>query len=566
MIEAATGALGGLGLFLLGMAIMTDGLKSFAGDALGRSLARFTHSPLSGAATGAFSTAILQSSSATTVMAVGFAGAGLLTFAQALGIVFGANIGTTITGWLVALLGFKFDIADIVMPLIFVGASLRIFGGKRVSTAGLALAGFGLIFAGIGLLQTAMEGANEFVTPESFPSDTVTGRILLVAIGIGITIVTQSSSAGVATAITAVHAGTISLTQAGAMVIGMDVGTTFTAALATVGGTVSAKRTGIAHVVYNLMTGIGAFVMLPWFIDGWHWLAPATTEPDPGIALVSFHTLFNALGVVLVLPFTQQFAALIEKIVPIEETEITRRLDPALLSHSSIAMTAVQTTLLETVSHVFQSLSMLLTSERDHGDAMDELADAQQAVSQIQQYISEIQTTDQSHDIQSNHARAIHLVDHLMRLVRRAQMQDPLRTLHSETELRQLATDLAAILKKTPSPLKSDDPTIQSLQNELDAFWAKTDARMEPYRREMISRSMPGKADTIRTIARLDAFRWLRRVSYHASRIAVHLNPATERFAESQLPSTRIEDDPDLPLQAHGPALGHTSYSPPTST
>ena len=116
MTETLMGVLGGLGLFLLGMAIMTDRLKFFAGETLRRSLARFTHSPYSGAATGAISTAILQSSSATTVMAVGFAGAGLLTFAQALGIVFGANIGTTATGWLVALLRFKLDLAKVVMP------------------------------------------------------------------------------------------------------------------------------------------------------------------------------------------------------------------------------------------------------------------------------------------------------------------------------------------------------------------------------------------------------------------------------------------------------------------
>jgi len=140
-------AIGGLGLFLLGMIVMTEGLRALAGDNIRAALMRFTHNPLSGAVSGTVGTAILQSSSAMTVMAVGFVGAGLMSFPEALGIIFGTNIGTTITGWIVALFGFKFKIGIVVLPLIFMGAVLRLFTRNKLAMAGYTCAGFGLIFS-----------------------------------------------------------------------------------------------------------------------------------------------------------------------------------------------------------------------------------------------------------------------------------------------------------------------------------------------------------------------------------------------------------------------------------
>ena len=142
-------ATGGLGLFLLGMVILTSGLKELAGDTIRRMIAKFTKNLPSGIATGAIVTGILQSSSATTVTAVGFASAGLLSLSQSLGIVFGANLGTTVTGWIVAVFGFKLKLGQVAFPLILVGTLMHLFARKRIAAAGLALAGFGLIFVGI---------------------------------------------------------------------------------------------------------------------------------------------------------------------------------------------------------------------------------------------------------------------------------------------------------------------------------------------------------------------------------------------------------------------------------
>ncbi|MBE9516019.1 MAG: Na/Pi cotransporter family protein, partial [Proteobacteria bacterium] len=324
--------LGGLGLFLLGMIIMTDSLRSLAGGAMRKLLLRFTHTPLSGAITGTVTTSILQSSSATTVAVVGMVGAGLMGFHEALGIIFGANIGTTITGWFVVLLGFKLKIGTMLLPLILVGTLLRLFARGRWSSIGMAVAGFGLVFVGIYIMQQGMETVQQLVTPANFPADTIIGRLQLLLMGILFSAVTQSSSAGIAVTLTALHTGAINFPQAAALVVGMDVGTTVTAALATIGGTVGSRRTGLSHVVYNCFTGTGALLLITPYILLWHWLAPGWLEANAEIGLIAFHTSFNMLGVIVVLPLTHRFAAFIERIIPETAPVYTRGLEKNLLS------------------------------------------------------------------------------------------------------------------------------------------------------------------------------------------------------------------------------------------
>lgn len=241
--------LGGLGLFLLGIIILTDGLRTLAGDAMRSALIRFTHSPLSGATTGIVTTAILNSSSVTTVAAVGFVSAGLISFPASLGIIFGANIGTTITGWIVVLFGFKLQVVNIMVFFLLVGVLLRLLAKNRLATFGYTLSGFSIVFVGIAMMQQGMGAFSEVITLELLPSDTLLGRLKLVAFGIIFTAITQSSSAGVATALTALFAGAINFEQAAALVIGMDVGTTITAALASMDCPIVARRTDRKSVV-----------------------------------------------------------------------------------------------------------------------------------------------------------------------------------------------------------------------------------------------------------------------------------------------------------------------------
>ena len=260
-----------------------------------------------GALTGAATTALIQSSSATTVATIGLVGAGLLTFPQALGVIFGANIGTTLTGWIVATLGFKVKLGLIAPVMTLAGVLLRLFARGALAEAGLGLAGFSLLFIGLDMMQAGLAALEGGVTPTVFPDDTVFGRFQLVLIGVAITLVTQSSSAGVATALVALHTGAISFYQAAALVIGMDVGTTFTAVIASLGGSTAMRRTGYAHVTYNVATGLMAFAILPVFV----WATAGFLERggDQQLTLVAFHSLFNLIGVLAILPITGVFRA-----------------------------------------------------------------------------------------------------------------------------------------------------------------------------------------------------------------------------------------------------------------
>ena len=388
MAGAVLEVLGGIGLFLLGMLTMTDGLRRIAGTRLESTLRRLTRSPTSGAMTGAVMTAFIQSSSATTVMAVGFAGAGLLTFAEALGIVFGANLGTTVTGWMVALLGIKLKISAAAPMGVFVGVALMLFGTGALRRFGRALAGFGLLFLGLTVIQSGMAGFETSLTPESLPDDTWLGRLQLALFGVAFTIVTQSSSAGVAVAIVGLDSGVLELPQAAAIVVGMDVGTTATTALATVGASLPARRTGWAHVAYNCMTGVVAFLAVPLYAGqlAAHW--PGFVDESPELALVGFHTLFNLLGVIAVLPVTQNFARLMQRLLPERPSPFTRQLDRKLLSEPSVAIRVLAPTLEDLSRKSFACAAQGLAKGGEVDG--DRLALLELAVAETQAYLASL--------------------------------------------------------------------------------------------------------------------------------------------------------------------------------
>ncbi len=307
--------IGGLGLFLLAVGMITDGLRMAAGEALRDLLGRWTRTPLRGIGAGALITGIVQSSSAITVATIGFVNANLLSMHQALGVVYGANIGTTMTGWLVAAVGFKIKVEVFALPMIGIGMILRLTGGNsRRAAIGGALAGFGLFFIGIDVLRAAFEGLAQGVDLAGLATETPLGLLLFVGIGIFMTVMTQSSSAAIAITLTAATGGVVGVPAAAAMVIGANVGTTSTAIFAAMGATANAKRVATAHVLFNLLTGIVALALLP----GLLWLVHQTgellqMEAIPAVALALFHTLFNLLGVLLMWPFTSRLAAFLQK-------------------------------------------------------------------------------------------------------------------------------------------------------------------------------------------------------------------------------------------------------------
>ena len=334
---------GGLGLFLLGMGLMTDGLKLAAGPALHRILVGATRTRGHALGSGLLVTALVQSSSAVTVATIGFVNAGLLALGPALWVLFGANVGTTMTGWIVALVGLKFKVEALAMPLAGLGALLKLTGeGRRSGAIGTALAGFGLLFMGIALLQQAFAGlAGQVSLPQGDGP-----LVLLAQLGIGIlmTVLMQSSSAAMAITLTAAQGGLIEAQGAAAVVIGANIGTTVTALLAAIGATPNARRAASAHVVFNLLTGAVALLLLPWLIGALGLAREALgLPPDPATKLALFHTTFNLIGVLLMWPLTERLTRWLHKRFRAREEDEAqpRFLDDTVLAVPTLALDAL---------------------------------------------------------------------------------------------------------------------------------------------------------------------------------------------------------------------------------
>jgi len=307
--------LGGLGMFLLAVTMITDGLKATAGPALREMLSDWTRSPLHGIFSGVAITAIVQSSSAVTVATIGFVNAGIINMRQALGIVYGSNIGTTMTGWLVAIIGFKINVDAFALPLIGIGMILKLTGGEsRRASIGLAMVGFGLFFMGIDVLRDAFGGLVETIDLAEFTLEGMAGVLVYFGIGFLITLLTQSSSAAIAITLTAATEGVLGINAAAAMVIGANVGTTSTAALAVIGATPNAKRVASAHILFNMGTGVVALLILPvLFLIVKYAGEMLGLQNIPAITLALFHTIFNILGVLLIFPLNSRLVAFLEK-------------------------------------------------------------------------------------------------------------------------------------------------------------------------------------------------------------------------------------------------------------
>ncbi|MDX9842739.1 MAG: Na/Pi symporter [Aquabacterium sp.] len=336
--------LGGIGLFLLGMTMLTDGLKLAAGGALERILAAWTRTRLYGLLTGILVTALVQSSTAMTVAAIGFVNAGLLSFTSALWVVFGSNLGSSVTGWLVALIGFKFKIDAFALPFIGVGMALKLSGeGTRRGGLGGTLAGFGLLFLGIDLLKEGFGGLSPADLPEM--GRDLGGMLTAVLIGLLLTIILQASSATLTIALTAVAGGMVTLEIAAAIVIGANIGTTLTGIVAAINATPNARRLAAAHVFFNVVTAVVAFALLSPLLKLIHYIGVQFVgDGNPVTQLVIFHTGFNALGVLLMWPLSTPLVRFLQgRFQTVEEDELRPRyLDMNVASVPALALQALR--------------------------------------------------------------------------------------------------------------------------------------------------------------------------------------------------------------------------------
>ena len=319
--------IGALGFFIYGMKIMSDGIQKAAGGSLQKILSSMTRNRFLGIITGFLITCLVQSSSATTVMVVSFANAGLINLVESIAVIMGANIGTTLTAWLVTIFGFKVDITAFTLPIIAVGFPLMFTNKDSLKALSEVLIGFALLFMGLGALKDAVPDLAgnpevlEFLGEWS--NYGVASTILFVIVGTIVTLVVQSSSAAMALTLTLLYSKIIPFEVAAAMVLGENIGTTITANIAAMVANVHAKRAARAHLIFNMIGVIWMIAFFPVAIDLiknlWdpfqRWI-PGLAGTEQEIELSIFHTLFNVINTLLLVWFVTPISKLVTKMVP----------------------------------------------------------------------------------------------------------------------------------------------------------------------------------------------------------------------------------------------------------
>ena len=312
--------LAGLGIFLFGMFLMEESIKKLSGKSFKKFIREYTTGKIKSVLSGTFSTAVLQSSSAVSLMVLAFVGASIMTMENAIGVILGSNIGTTITAWIVAFLGFKVSIESFALPLIGIGGLGLIFLGSSDKYANLSkfVVSFGFLFMGLDYMKASME---VFTTTFDISSIPDYGLFFYLFIGILLTAIMQSSSATIALVLTALNLQILSFNSSAAMVIGANIGTTVTILLGAIGAIQAKKRVAFSHFVFNFITAGVALLLMPILV--YVVIQIVDIQENAVIGLALFHTLFNILGVLLFLPLIKFLTKVLTKLFPDRKTEVT---------------------------------------------------------------------------------------------------------------------------------------------------------------------------------------------------------------------------------------------------
>ena len=537
--------LGGVGLFLLGMTIMTDGLKALAGSALRTVLGRAAATPLSGAFWGAIVTLLVQSSSAVTMTTIGLVSAGLLTFPQGLGLVFGANVGTTGTGWLVALIGVRVSLSTYALPMIFVGALVKLLAGGRIAAAGGALAGFALVLYGLTTLQQGMGGLAESLHPSDLPAvlgapgvDWAAGSVgllTLIVVGLAMTAVMQSSTAAIAVTISALYAGAVSLDQGAALIIGQNIGTATSSALAAIGASATAKRLALAYILFKLIAALIAIVTFPFTVA---LMRDLTSSLDGTTLLAAYHTAYNVIGVAVLLPATQWFTRTVERLLPSKETALERALDPSALGNPVIAVEAARRVVADVLKTTAGNVSASLSG--GSGSMAQGTSAAAVTLGKVEDFLSELEELPGTEIERLRMTSTLHALDHTMRLAEVLagdELADPTAGATHDLHAVALCQKAMSAAQKIGCSITEESafseragPIGWSISAEIGAALAEAEgavrefgALQQNHRAATLASVAPGQLTAAEALARIDAVRKLERITYHAWRSATHL-------------------------------------------
>lgn len=439
-VKICFGLIGGLALFLYGMNTMSDALQKTAGERMKKILSFLTKNPIMGALAGALVTAVLQSSSATTVMAIGFVSAGLMTLPQAISVIFGANIGTTMTAQLLA-----FKLSDYIYPIIFIGFMLQFVGKtEKLKNIGMVIFSFGLLFEGIEIMGHVMKplaGSSVFVDLMAEVSST---PVLGVLLGGVMTLVVQSSSATIAVlqnfaaqpAADGVSS-VIGLTGAIPILLGDNIGTTITAILASIGQTKNAQRTAIAHSIFNISGSLVCLCIIPLFAQFVQYISPSGREIDIiSRQIANAHTTFNVVCTLAWLPFIPVMVKIVKAIIRGEDKNLKAAYEPQyldnnLLDKPAAAMYLVSLELERLVGladRTLNQLKLVLDSQRtakDYEAFQEDLMILEQLQGRVTEYITKLLSGGYLTEQQSEEtARLLFVTNNIQRMAERCRDMD----------------------------------------------------------------------------------------------------------------------------------------------
>jgi phosphate:Na+ symporter len=550
-MPTAIAIFGGVGLFLLGMTIMTDGLKALGGSALRTVLGKAAATPLSGASWGAIVTLLVQSSSAVTMTTIGLVSAGLLTFPQGLGLVFGANVGTTGTGWLVALIGVRVSLSTYALPLIFVGALVKLLASGRIAAAGGAIAGFALVLYGLTTLQHGMGGLAESLHPSDLPAVIgapdvgwaagLAGLLTLIVVGLAMTAVMQSSTAAIAVTISAFYAGAVGLEQGAALIIGQNIGTATSSALAAIGASVTAKRLALAYMLFKVIAALIAIFAFPFTAVLMRNLASTV---DGTTLLAAYHTAYNVIGVAVLLPATQWFTRVVERLLPSKETALERALDPSALGNPVIATEAARRVTADVLRTITGAVSGLLSGGT--GAMAQGTSAAAVTLEKVQEFLSELHELPQTEMERRRMTSTLHALDHAARLLEVLRSGDqayPAADIPHDVRPAGLCqkamraaqtvccsiTEEAALSERAEPIGWSISPQAGAALAEMEAVAREFVTLQKDHRAAALASVAPGQLTAAEALAQIDATRRLERITYHAWRSAAHLLGRGER-------------------------------------